>query len=138
MGVPINFWAVIVVAIINMVVGFLWYGPLFSKPWARMMGVNQNMGQGKNMTFSYVLMFIGALFMSYVLAHGIYFGSAFTGMYGVMAGITGAFWYWLGFIAPVTLGVVLWEGKPWKLWFINAGYYLVFFIIAGAIFGGWM
>ncbi len=141
MGVPINFGAVIVVTIINVFIGFLWYGPLFGKPWMHMIGLTKEHMEkmrAKGMMLNFVLMLVGALLMNYVLAHGIYFGSSYTKMWGVWAGITGAFWYWLGFIAPVTMGSVLWEGKPWKLWILNASYYLLCFIIAGAIFGGWM
>jgi hypothetical protein len=38
---------------------------------------------------------------------------------------------WLGFIATTSLGMVLWEGKSWKLYAINIGYYFVTFIIGG-------
>ena len=30
-------------------------------------------------------------------------------------------------------GVVIWEGKPWKLWFINAGFYLVSLLAMGTV-----
>lgn len=45
------------------------------------------------------------------------------------------FWNWLGFIAPVTLGVVLWEGKPWKLWVLHNAYYLLALLVMGVILG---
>jgi len=32
-------------------------------------------------------------------------------MSGVSGGLMSVFWNWLGFIATVTLGAVLWEGK---------------------------
>ncbi len=38
MTVVINYWAVIVVAIINTVLGFLWFGPIFGKMWISLMG----------------------------------------------------------------------------------------------------
>lgn len=47
------------------------------------------------------------------------------------------FWNWLGFVAPVTLGAVLWEGKHWKLWFLNNGYYLVTLLLMGAVLALW-
>jgi hypothetical protein len=59
-------------------------------------------------------------------------------MTGVAAGLQAAFWNWLGFVAPVTIGSVLWESRPWKFWFITAGYYLVVLLINGAILAAWM
>jgi hypothetical protein len=35
-----------------------------------------------------------------------------------------AFWCWIGFIAPVTLGMVLWEQKPVRAYLIVAFYWL--------------
>ncbi len=138
MGIVINYWAVLVVAIVNMVIGFLWYGPIFGKQWAALMGRDKSSMEGKNMTTSYVLMMVGALVMAYVLAHAIIFGIAYTKIGGIKGGMMGGFYYWLGFVAPVLLGSVLWDGKPWKLWAINAGYYLVVLLIAGAILATWI
>ncbi|MBX4197868.1 DUF1761 domain-containing protein [Candidatus Parcubacteria bacterium] len=141
MGVPINYWAVLVATLVNIVLGFLWYGPIFGKKWRRLMGMtieSMEKMKAKGMTQSYVLMIVGALVMNYVLAHALVFGMTYTGMYGVVGGMTGAFYYWLGFAAPLTLSSVMWEGKSWKLWFIDAGYYLVALLIAGAIFGYWV
>ena len=141
MMVPINYVAVVVAAVAQMVLGFLWYGPIFGKPWMAMMGITEEKmkeaqakgGMGK----SYAIMAVGALVMSFVLAHAIVFATTYLLFYGVTAGITIGFLNWLGFIAPVTMGSVLWEGKPWKLWVLNAGYYLVGLCIMGAIIAAW-
>lgn len=139
-NVPINYWAVLVAAIVQMVLGFLWYGPLFGKPWMRMMGITQEQIQkakGKSMAGSYFIMLIGSLLMSWILAHAVVFASAYLFFYGASAGIAIGFLNWLGFIAPVQVGSVLWEGKSWKLWFLNTTYYLVSLAIMGAILASW-
>ncbi len=82
-------------------------------------------------------MFVGSLLMAFVLAHALIFASNYLKIFDVSAGLTGAFWKWLGFIAPVTLGSVLWEGKSWKLWFLNNGYYLLSLIVMGVILAVW-
>ena len=46
-------------------------------------------------------------------------------------------WNGLGFVALVTLGVVLWEGKPWKLWVLMNGHYLVSLLIMGVLLAFW-
>jgi Protein of unknown function (DUF1761) len=138
--VPINYWAVLVAAVAQMILGALWYGPLFGKPWAKMMGFTAEKmkeAKAKGMGKSYAIMTIGALIMSWILAHAIVFAGAYLVFYGVMAGIATGFLNWLGFVAPVTISSVLWEGKSWKLWSLNAGYYLVGLCLMGAIIAGW-
>ena len=145
MPVPINYLAVIVGAVIQMVLGFLWYGPILGKPWMAIMGISpEAMAQGKNdpkfkrmMMRNYVLLAIGAFLMAWILDHALIFASAYLGISGVGAGLAVGFLNWLGFIAPLSLGPVLWEQKPWKLWFINAGYYLVSMLVVGVLLAVW-
>ncbi len=138
--VSINYLAVLVATIASIVLGFLWYGPLFGKEWIRLMGFTQESmadAKKKGMTMQYSLMTVGSLLMSYALAHAVIFGSAYLGVTGIPAGIMAGFWNWFGFIAPVTLGSVIWEGKQWKLWFLNNSYYLVSLSIMGVILSVW-
>ncbi len=124
-----------------MALGFLWFGPLFGKKWAEYSSMTpERMAEAmaKGMTLNYIIQAVGALLMAYVLAHGIIFGNTYLNMSGAGAGMQGAFWFWLGFVVPVSLGSVLWEGKPWGYWFITAGYYLVTLLVMGAILGAWV
>jgi hypothetical protein len=34
----INYWAVLVCGVLSMVIGFVWYGPLFGKKWMEIVG----------------------------------------------------------------------------------------------------
>ncbi len=143
MEIPINYIAVIVAAIAQMALGFIWYGPLFGKQWTTLMGWSEaEMAAGrakmeKEGWKTYGLQFIGALVMAYMLAHVSYLALVYASS-PVNGGITSAFWMWLGFIAPVMMGTVLWDGKPWKLFFLQSGYYLVGLLIMGAIIGSWV
>ena len=139
--VPINYIAVLVCAVAAMALGFLWYGQLFSKQWIALMGFTpEHMAeaQKKGMAKQYGIQFVGALLMAFVLAHSIIFAGAYLNVSGISAGLLGALWSWLGFVAPATIGIVLRDGKPWKLWFINAGYFLVLLLVMGLIIGLWM
>ena len=139
--IPVNFVAIIGATIVSMILGFLWYGPLFGKEWMRLSGLTQeHMAAAKKnggMTRSYVMMMIGTLVTNYVLAHAVIFASSYLMVYGASAGLMVGFWNWLGLVAPVTMGVVLWEGKPWKLWCITSGYYLVSLAVGGVILSVW-
>ena len=141
--IPVNYLAVLAAAIGNMVLGFLWYGPLFGKAWSELMGwgnmtAEQIKEKQKSMTSGYVISFVGALLMAFVLSHTLPFASAYTQTYGAAAGLMAGFWSWLGFVVPVSIGSVVWDGKPWKLWFINAGYYLAALLGMGAILALWV
>ncbi len=137
MDITINYLAVLVAAITSMIVGYLWYGPLFGRQWRHLMGMTKEAMSQKSMTQTYTIMFISVLVMAGVLAHNLVFGSAFLNLSGVTAGIQVGFWNWLGFVVPVSLGTVLWDKKPWKLWFIDAGYYLVVMVKMGIILALW-
>ena len=127
---------VVVAAVIGFAIGWAWYSDmLFGKSWRREMGVtDQQMQEAKAKGFKgmqkqMALGFVSALVMSYVLANFIQTASATT----VMSAMILAVWAWVGFIATVMLGQVLWEEKSWKLYSINAGYYLVSILVMAGI-----
>lgn len=139
-GVPFNWAALATATVAGIILGFLWYGPLFGKQWIKLAGIDVNAMNAKmknGMAGTYVLMVLGTFLMAFVMLHDVVFGAAFLNISGVTAGVQAAFWNWLGYIVPVTLGVVLWEGKSWSLWFLNAGYYLVSMIMMGVILAVW-
>jgi hypothetical protein len=140
--VYVNYLAVLLAAVTNMVLGYVWFGPLFGKTWMHLMGMTrEKMDTQKAKTAmwrGYSLAFVGSVVMAYVLSHFLTFAIFYTDATGVPAGLMVGFWSWLGFVAPVTLSSVLWEGKPWKLWFLLNGYYLVSALIMGCILALWM
>lgn len=138
MEIAINWWAIIVSMIASVVIGFVWYGPLFGKAWMRETGIKMpEKGESPNMTKPVVMSLVGALLMAYVLNHSLVFGNAYLGTSGVGAGLQTAFWLWLGFIVPAMLSFVAWEGKSWKLFSIQAGYWLVLLLTMGTLLAGW-
>jgi hypothetical protein len=138
--VPINYWAVVVCAVLAMVWGFVWYGFLFSKAWIREMGWTPEevaKGRSQNMTKQYATQAVGALVMAFVFAHALYFAQMILHEQGASLALQGAFWNWLGFVLPVSLAAVLWEGKSWKWLGISAGYYLVVLSTMGLVIAYW-
>lgn len=139
--VPINLIAVLVAAILTMILGYIWYGPLFGKPWMRLMGFNMETMKAENnggkMAKMYIIMFIGALLMAYILAGVHIFASAYLNIGGIDSGILAGFMSWLGFAAPVTVNYTLTTNKSWKLWLINGGYYLVSLVMMGIVLALW-
>lgn len=129
----INYLAILVAALASMVIGMLWYGPLFQKQWMKLAGITpQSMKKMKLSPVAAMSMgFVASLVTAYVL-------SVFVG--GVMAWTAAAnfvFWIWLGFVAPVQLGVFLWEGKSFKLFILNTSYSLVTLVVMAGILAAW-
>ena len=136
MEVPVNYLAVLLAGLSNMVVGYLWYGPLFGKTWMKLSGVKMEGGKGSP-AMGYIVTFITALLAAFILSHFIYLiARDFEIPVIITSGMTTAFWAWLGLIVPATISTVLWEGKPWALWFLNIAYWLVSLFAMAAILAG--
>ena len=134
MEVHVNYLAVLVAAIANYVIATIWYAGLFGGLWKKLTGI-QDM---KPAPLNIVLVLVGSVIMSYVLYHSITFGDAYVHMSGVQGGLMGGFFSWIGFIAPVTLCTKLYEKKPWGLWLLDNGFWLISLLVMGAILGAWM
>jgi hypothetical protein len=114
----INFLAVVGAGIVAMGIGFAWYSPvLFGKRWLALSGVSPDTkGKSKEqMIKSTLIGFIAALVTAFVLSLFVNIAGA-TSMYDALLL---AFLVWVGFTATIQVGVVLWEGKPWRLFLIN-------------------
>jgi len=133
--IPINYWAVLVAALFTVVLGFLWYGPLFGRLWMRLAGVAAESMKPRALDF--VVWIGGALLMSFGLANILATANAYTHMSGATSGLATGFWTWLSFVVPVTAGIVFSERKPPALWLLSAGCYLVALCGMGMILALW-
>ncbi len=134
MEVHVNYLAVLVAAIASYIIATIWYAAIFRKVWSKLTGI----ADMKPLPLNIVLVFIGSLVMSYVLDHSIAFGNYYVGTSGIGGGLMGGFFDWLGFIAPVTLSTKLYEKKPWGLWFMDNGFWLISLLVMGSILSAWM
>ncbi len=137
MNITINFWAVLASAIASMIIGAIWYGPLFGKKFMQAMGMDKMSAEEqekmkKSMITSYVLQFIASLVMFFVLA--CYIDTSIHT--GVAGGLANAFGLWIGFVVPLNLSGALWGGKMSLFW-LNIGCMLLTLLAAGAIIGAW-
>lgn len=127
-SVDINYLAVVIAAVVNMVVGALWYSRvLFAKPWAALTGrkIEDMTGGGSGYAFAA----IGALVQAWIMAHFVAWAVATTVVQGALVGLM----LWIGFVA-ITQGVnTIFAGTRKKLLAINTGYFLVVLVINGAI-----
>jgi hypothetical protein len=128
----INYVAVLVAGLLSMVIGFIWYGPLFSKPWMKENGFKmEDLKQGPGA--GYAIAVFGSLLQAYVLAHFIDYVGADTIVRGLQTGL----WIWLGFLATAFAVNYLFAQRTPRLWAIDSGYFLVLLLVQGALLAVW-
>ena len=129
----INWLAVVAAALVNFVIGGLWYSPaLFGKAWMRANGFSEADLKKGSPAAIFGLSFLFCLLMAGNLA-GFLADPSTTLAFGITAGVLAG----LGF-AALGLGVVaMFERRPASYLLINGGYLTISFAAMGAILGGW-
>ena len=123
----INWIAVIASTVAAFILGGLWYGPLFSKPWMREMGVGRDFKPrvarpvlfGMAITLNFVAALVFAAFVGPAPRLPVALGT------GAAIG--------LAWVAPSMLIAYLFAGRSLTLLAIDAGFVVVQFILFGAI-----
>lgn len=131
----VNYLAVGLAALAAFFLGFLWYTVIFAKPWQALIGMGSK-PKGKasaNQAPNLGRLLIGSLILEIIMAFNL---AAFIGRgAGIMTGLTYGLAAGFGWVA-LAFGVnYMFEGKPFKLWLINASYNTVVFAVMGAIIG---
>ncbi|SHF09862.1 Protein of unknown function [Mariniphaga anaerophila] len=129
----INYWAVVVAAFSSFIIGWIWYGPLFGKTWMKLNGFTEDDLKKESLPVPVTMVVNYVATVLAALAIAMFLGPESDAGFGVFAGLMIA-GFWIG---TSRLNDVLYERKPWKLFFINLGYYVVIYIIMGAILGAW-
>ena len=130
--IHMNYWAILVAAVVNMLIGAVWYMPMvFAKAWMKVAGLKKS--DLKAGGYQYCVQFFATLLTVYVLSHVL----TLVGAMDWMSGALGGFWAWLGFIATTSIMPVLWEKKSFKQYLINNGEILLMLLVSGAIIGAW-
>jgi Na+/melibiose symporter-like transporter len=129
-----NLWAVLAAALIQWFLGALWYSLFFAKPWMALTGHTPTPGERpKGAVFAMVSSFVGSFILSFILDHFVIWGQSENwGRGAFIGGIC-----WLGFIAVPLISETLYERRPFKLFAINSGYWLVGLILSGAVLAVW-
>ncbi len=126
--IQLNWLAIFLSMVAAFVFGFFWYGPLFGKPWAKIMGLKMDCKpEGKVMARAFGLQIVGLFLTTFVLAHTCQIWRP--SVWGVgqddsnaIYGFFGGFFTWVGFYVPIQFGKISWENRPWKLFLINSTY----------------
>jgi len=137
MNVEINYLAVLIAGLSSMLVGSIWYLPkVFGTKWAKLAKVNLNKKMSASQMVILMSSALGAsLVTAYVLAHMTYVANYFFGNNYLQDALTTAVWLWLGFTALRVYVHDSFEGRPFKLTLLTAGYELVTILLMGLIIG---
>jgi hypothetical protein len=128
-----NYPAILVAAIVYWLLGAVWYGALFSKPWMTLENISAEQAKSMSPVLPYILTFILNLVIAFFLAQLCTWRSASTAARGASLGVL----LWIGFVGPITYTTSMYEMRPFNLFLINEGYSLVGLLLMGAILGAW-
>jgi len=124
-----------VIQVAMMIIGAVWYGPLFGKQWMRVIGVNPNNKKAvKKMEEGvgglYFLQFVVGLIQAGFI---VFLMSKLT-----LSPVGVALLVLIGVLLPVGISSVLWDGHTpeikKKKFFINAGYDVLFVLVSALLF----
>ena len=129
-----NHYAILVCALIQWFLGAIWYSPvLFAKPWMAIVGIQPGNAKKSSMITGMIMSFVGSLVLSFVLAHLVLWAGATTAAWGALIG----FIAWAGFMAAPLSASYIYEGRPFTLFAINLGYWLVGLVASGILLAVW-
>jgi len=112
----LDYLAVAIGAVVFMVIGYVWYGPLFGKQWSKATG--QPMESGVPATDKLITMFISMFVLSAAIN---FFGVGDNFEHAIVMGlIFGVF-----LIGSAAYGDVIWAGKNRDTWLIDVAYLFV-------------
>lgn len=124
--------ALLLAAVASFAIGAVWFTLLFGKPYRRLLGVPEG-ASAKGMGTAMAVGFVLDLVRAYVLIQVV----AAMGAYSVATGAEAGFWVWLGFVFTTFVGAVVYEKRSPRVAAISAGYYLVAYLVMGAIVAVW-
>jgi hypothetical protein len=128
-----NYAAIVVAAVAYWLLGAVWYGVLFSKPWMELEHMSMEQAKSMNPMLPYVITFLLNLLIGYALSQVCLWRNANTIGRGAAVGVM----IWIGIVGPITYTTYMYEMRPSTLFAINEFYPLAGLVLMGAILGAW-
>jgi hypothetical protein len=126
----VNYWVVLLAAVLAFALGGLWYSPLlFLKVWTREARISEDDMKKNHPAKVFGTSFVFALIASFFFA--ILLGPNPGFMNALPLGLTVG----IAFVAT-TFGInYQFASRGWKIWLVDAGYNIALFLIFGLVFG---
>ncbi|HSX10745.1 MAG TPA: DUF1761 domain-containing protein [Chlamydiales bacterium] len=127
-GIQIDVITIVIAAVLNMVIGYLWYSKwLFGPAWAKL----EHGNKGCNKKLALLYGFINSLVIAYFLG----FFEMYMGVTSVTDGMFVGFCAWLGFTATTQISPVIWSDFPFKGFLLHTGCKLLSFLVMSGVIG---
>jgi hypothetical protein len=129
----VNYWAVLVAAVANQIIGAVWYGGLFMNPWMAAVGVTKDSVDKSRANKGYLIAFICSLIRAYmlaILAYGL-------GVNGWVPAIQFGLGIGLGIVFATMIPAYYFPNRPRSLLLIDGGHSLTAIVVASIIVSLW-
>lgn len=138
MNIELNWIAIILAALSTMVVGSLWYGPLFGKVWKKLAKVKTDPDfNNSKAAVLYTTAFVGSFITAVVMAMSAFVAHHFFGGDFLWVTVVTTVILWLGFTATRINMHDSFEGRPMQLTALTNIHELVTMLIMATIIGVW-
>lgn len=139
MSVDINWIAVLLATISSMAVGSIWYAkPVFGNLWMKLAKLNEKELEkkaSKDMPRILGTALIMSFLTAFVIAHVAALSRTFFDVSPLEAGLTTAFWLWLGISATTIVIHDIFEYRPTTLTLLNVCHQFFMLGVMGLIIG---
>lgn len=136
--VDVNWLAVLAAGVAAFFIGWLWYiPPLFGRMWMKWTGVKKS-DVKKEMKQTGQHRMLVSIIAHISLAFGLAMVMSYAPIKTVWCGLCTAAVMWLAFVGATSIGRVLWELKPLKLWILDNAYYLTIMLLMSLVFFYWV
>jgi len=134
-NISVNWWAVIIGSVIQMVTGMIWYNPKTptGKMWMEANAMTADSGDRDKMGLLYFTQFVASLVIAYVTALFV----AYVDPAMLKDGFVLVIWLWLGFLVAGSAGVYTFPPKPFKLFAMDSIYKLINMLLLVWLFMSW-
>jgi hypothetical protein len=162
-----NYLVFFLAALVPLIIGFVWYGPLFGTAWMKEIGFTKEALAKSNMTktvlLTYLFSLFVAFFLQFIVIHQMGVFQTLMNEYGFNDQTGEAFTYFqdfmgkygdrfrsfthgsihgvsagVFFVLPILSIIALFERKSFKYVAINAGYWVVTLAVMGGIVCQWL
>lgn len=129
----------IVCGLLAMGIGFVWYGPLFGKLWARVVGATEMDAKRRAEMQKAAGPLYGVQFVLTVWQ--VWVVSRFLPGTSVAGDLHMSVFLWAGLLVPLIAGTAMWNNDSakisWTRFLLQAGYQLILFIVFALVFSAW-
>jgi len=131
----LNYFAIVLAAVVSFMFGWLWYGVLLPKSWMAAVGKSEEelKKDGGVSPTPFIIAFIAQLIMAWVLAGVI--GHLGQGQVTFKNGVISAAFVWLGFVITTLAVNHAFQGAKRALTLIDGGHWLGVLVLQGAVIG---